>query len=1450
MANINDIINFFKISRETHVFNDIQTDLPIEKRMLQLNIDFTRKIINNSLDSTISKISPASSPHITMYINNEAVNIIKDPSMKKHPRVDTNKIESEYQAILNKYVKYYGNIDKKDKTNEKPNVSTLFDIDNDIRYGMQEGLGHLLDKNLQYDENLSNRNLLKMLQYRREGLDKCWWHSQLPKHSNFYQNTHYTESSIVPDLTKDNINKMCVNTIWGDTELYIEGMEKKPSKIASEIYKIDITEDIQNIINSYGPAKFPNDILSVLNNIETNLFISESEEKSINDFLQTIDKDIYQKINELVKKIYEARFRNNELMLNTIQDDLNDTDMIQYPTIPQDKKQAVFGFGDQIRKYRLMPKFFVQVMKSRPKYEETCDPLVEWTPLLNHLYVVCNSRREGLIRFVIPKEYAFVFDRQYSEILGTELYKMVPIGLLKIDFFDDRDRDGRHPTNRLYYYLFYDYKSDDPVDWLHLTPNRIQLIDIYGHQILIGSLFYNRMVTYREFNTFVCILKYYVYRSIQYPEIIFFSKNPITDIDIKKKNLVEIKFECIQDEKKITKYILRYESDKAVFDSFKEKNVYHKQQYVPEYFSIGKYTTEKPTKYVLSNKVLPKNLSEKYYFKPYVMSGGACSKNIIQINPKWSNHLIQYFDPIISVIFLTYHKLRTESKIKLLCSNIFDSKIIKFNPYIHINNADLNINTKTQFKTTYESRIYKLREFRSSGKYGILLYKPLTHKFLEYHEIINTFDILSGKTESVLCISTDYGFIEAFDYNYKKDISLDMKTTFDITYIEDRSKNMDNINHLSQFIKINNILKYDTINKLLQSNPKTKYDIIVSDLVNLYVQVDGINTNLRYEEFYNIKLKTAIFIFSLLNLKEDGTLILFVQHVTTKPIADLVLLAKAMFDDVHLYSAKSTHLQKYSSVWLVCNKFKGLCTYKDQLVDILNQILKNDPSLAKFNVIYNSKTKDCHTNISYEADATYNELVSIIDAGADSYNFIEQFNSELYYNKYLFYKSVLTYYNSDKLTRKNIIEKLQREQLINAISWATEFKMDIYEFDKATFQNDFSNIMLKNMYVYDIPIKFKFKKISYSPDEQKLIKLPINKLNIFALSLYSIDRLIDTRNIDEWYGRKMEIRYYRPKYRNLHLTNYVEKNFNTGPISQAWLKMYEMMAIFKFESDYLDIKSLKTFHICEAPGNFISAINHYVKTNTTIKIFDWKAQSLNPVGSKNKKTAFGDDYGYISKYKDKWDWGPTKTGDITDITNIKYYGTLTRDVQLITSDCGIPNEPGQSTNKMFQIHYASLLFMILNLPIGSNFVAKFFIPIYRPLEISLIHILYESFEQLYFFKSMINIYSKEFYIVGKKYIGVSDDIKNKMVQIFNNFDVSVHIISDLYPEQFIYQLMYILDKLQESYIFNFKRQLFIVDNYNTIDKEYLATIKTYINEKNIDWVNKNKLRKINNVDRL
>lgn len=58
----------------------------------------------------------------------------------------------------------------------------------------------------------------------------------------------------------------------------------------------------------------------------------------------------------------------------------------------------------------------------------------------------------------------------------------------------------------------------------------------------------------------------------------------------------------------------------------------------------------------------------------------------------------------------------------------------------------------------------------------------------------------------------------------------------------------------------------------------------------------------------------------------------------------------------------------------------------------------------------------------------------------------------------------------------------------------------------------------------------------------------------------------------------------------------VKNEINPELLTQAWLKLYECLSQYNLLGDAPgSSNSLQTIHLCEAPGAFISSLNHYLK---------------------------------------------------------------------------------------------------------------------------------------------------------------------------------------------------------------------------------------------------------------
>ena len=93
----------------------------------------------------------------------------------------------------------------------------------------------------------------------------------------------------------------------------------------------------------------------------------------------------------------------------------------------------------------------------------------------------------------------------------------------------------------------------------------------------------------------------------------------------------------------------------------------------------------------------------------------------------------------------------------------------------------------------------------------------------------------------------------------------------------------------------------------------------------------------------------------------------------------------------------------------------------------------------------------------------------------------------------------------------------------------------------------------------------------------------------------------------------------------------LHNQFQAEMVTNAWIKMYEMLNIFP--EIIPNNKRIKSFHLCEAPGAFVAALNHYLYGKN--QELEWYAQTLKPT---NKSDALDDHYGLIKKYPKKCFW--------------------------------------------------------------------------------------------------------------------------------------------------------------------------------------------------------------------
>ena len=340
-------------------------------------------------------------------------------------------------------------------------------------------------------------------------------------------------------------------------------------------------------------------------------------------------------------------------------------------------------------------------------------------------------------------------------------------------------------------------------------------------------------------------------------------------------------------------------------------------------------------------------------------------------------------------------------------------------------------------------------------------------------------------------------------------------------------------------------------------------------------------------------------------------------------------------------------------------------------------------------------------------------------------------------------------------------------------------------------------------------INFKFKPESYN-----------YKKNLFSLDEYAFEKYkhqlnLYKLNIDALGPRKWS--YISSKIDvSQAIINTIHNEYNLV-VTRGFVKMYELCVEFNLID--LNKENIKSFHTCEAPGHFINAINHYIKSNKPKTKYEWYANSLNPNYGTKSKDAIGDHYGYLKKYKDNWLFGKDNTGDITNKDNIlEFKKKINYGADLFTSDCGIGTKTkeeyfNQEINTS-KLHFSQCLIALLTLKIGGNAVFKTFIPFSELSTFSIIFLIMKHFENFYIIKQQTSSpENSEVYIIAKnKTQHLSESMEKYLFDCLDNYDHKLSLFpKEVYSDYFMLQMEKICSKFTGKQVRYLLRTFYFMD---------------------------------------
>ncbi|XP_010740289.2 cap-specific mRNA (nucleoside-2'-O-)-methyltransferase 2 [Larimichthys crocea] len=301
------------------------------------------------------------------------------------------------------------------------------------------------------------------------------------------------------------------------------------------------------------------------------------------------------------------------------------------------------------------------------------------------------------------------------------------------------------------------------------------------------------------------------------------------------------------------------------------------------------------------------------------------------------------------------------------------------------------------------------------------------------------------------------------------------------------------------------------------------------------------------------------------------------------------------------------------------------------------------------------------------------------------------------------------------------------------------------------------------------------------------------RLQALKVSLNTVKNQLSDKNVQIWH------QHTNSTNRAGKVIAAVRSAANAEICTQAWCKFFEILGVFNLlPEEALQNGELNTVHLCEAPGAFITALNHYIKTSESTRYCDWSwaANTLNPYHEGNGgSTTIADDR-LIANTLPWWFFGSDNTGNIMiqkHLLELQVFVANMHRVDLVTADGSFDcqENPDEQEALVASLHYCEATAALLLLSPGGSFVLKMF-TLYEHSSICLLYLLNCCFRSVNVFKPATSkAGNSEVYVVCLNYDG-KEAVRPLLSKLIRNYgphlaDREALFPNSLIPESFLTQ---------------------------------------------------------------
>ncbi|XP_073981704.1 cap methyltransferase 2 isoform X2 [Rhodnius prolixus] len=278
----------------------------------------------------------------------------------------------------------------------------------------------------------------------------------------------------------------------------------------------------------------------------------------------------------------------------------------------------------------------------------------------------------------------------------------------------------------------------------------------------------------------------------------------------------------------------------------------------------------------------------------------------------------------------------------------------------------------------------------------------------------------------------------------------------------------------------------------------------------------------------------------------------------------------------------------------------------------------------------------------------------------------------------------------------------------------------------------------------------------------------IEELNELKEDLNRVKGKLNNYNLQKWHNHTRLTNRAGEVIRSL-------KKLKPELLTQAWCKFYEILSEFcLIPQSAVENDNFNSLHLCEAPGAFVTSLNHFLKLHHPVLKWNWLASSLNPYFEGNEFVYMINDDRFIVHTLEKWCFGADFTGNIKkkeNLIHLIHKAELMKPIHLITADGSVDcqTDPAEQEAQVASLQYCETVVALSILEKGGNFVLKIF-TIFECQTVCLLYMLRCSFNSVHIIKPVCSKEgNSEVYVVCLDFIG-KDHLLPLLDHLISNYD--------------------------------------------------------------------------------